>query len=159
MKMKRVLALLTAAVMIAGMCLILRNNISADEGMNPRWEGKAATWDPVEGATGYELSLYWRTWQTVFRETVTDCSFDFTEYLHAGFNYVFAVRWVKGEEFGEFESSDAIEIPGEPLPISVYYEPESNYVFWDPVEGAEYYDLWICDGERVQIQLIHQILS
>ena len=152
-----VTALIAALVIVCALFGILGPEVRAESSLNVRWEGKTAVWDPVEGADGYEITLYWRTWNTVFRETVTECSFDFTEYLHAGYNYTFAVRWIKGGEHGEFENSGSIEIPGEPLPISVRYEPESNYVFWDSVDGAEYYDLWVCDGEGVQIQLIHEI--
>lgn len=152
-----VTALIAALAVVCALFGILSPKVSAADSLNARWEGNVAAWDPEEGATGYEVMLYWRTWQTVFRGTVTDCSFDFTEYLHAGYLYSFAVRWVKGAEHGEFEGSDAIEIPGEPLPVNVHYEPESNYVYWDPVEGAEYYDLWVCDGEGVQIRLISYI--
>ena len=140
-----------AFVMLTATFTILSLRADAEGSLNPRWEGNQGVWDQKEGATGYEIILYWRTWQPVFRETVTDSSFDFTQYLHPGYNYSFAVRWIKDEEAGEFESVEKGDVPGEPVNITLYYEPESNYVYWEPVEGADYYDLWICDGERVAI--------
>ena len=151
MTVKKILAIMITFVILAATFTLLSFSASTEESLNPRWEENQGVWDQKEGATGYEIILYWCTWQPVLRETVTDSSFDFTQYLHPGYNYSFAVRWIKGEEAGDFESVEKGEIPGEPVNITLYYEPESNYVYWEPVEGAEYYDLWICDGEEVSI--------
>ncbi|MBO4326963.1 MAG: hypothetical protein J5950_06805 [Clostridia bacterium] len=155
---KKAVCILAAFVMIVGLASSLKFEVRAEGATNLHWEGNVAVWDPYEGATGYRLILYWRTWQPVFDEKVTECRFDFSEYLHPGYYYQFAVIWEKGSETGEPVSSPSIEVPGDPENINVRIQPLCNMVYWDELEGTDYYDLWVCDENGVQLDtLIHQI--
>jgi len=129
----------------------------AEDVTNLRWEGNVAAWDQVDGASGYEVLLFWNTWQEVCSVSVTDCRFDFSDYLHPGYSYCFNVRWVRDGEKGAFAISPDFDVPGEPETFKISVDAETNLVTWEEPEGAEYFDIWVCLADDSAYRMITDV--
>jgi hypothetical protein len=113
----------------------------------PLWIG----WKPLEGAVRYELEVRGKNFE--FRKKLPDRQLKWNRDLPPG-AYIFRLRGV-----------DAFGRPGEwaegptqvtlarvntfPVDMTSYKMGASIRLRWEPVEGAEKYQLWIWKGEKV----------
>ena len=123
--------------------------IGLDQVTNPHWDGKTARWDAVDGATGYNIYLYYDT-VNVTMDYVESTSLDYSDsiLLEKDREYRFAVMAVADGDKPNgplSELSDTIEGWFEFKDIQ-NVKIENGVLSWDPFEGAERYWLRLGDG-------------
>ncbi len=101
------------------------------------------TWDPVTGATGYEIEVY---------GTPVDTGTN-TQYIHEELNpntqHTYRVRAKNSSGFGKWSQVIAkTTLPGAPTNVVAAVEDTSITVTWDAVAGATAYDIEV-DGDLV----------
>ena len=129
---------------------------------NPRWDGRVARWDPVEGAVGYNVYLMAgdSTLETYYVENDTMLDFSDSIRLYAHSQYCFKVMAIAEGDAPNGELSDkSAEIEGwfEKHEIQNVTISEDGILTWDPYEGATRYwlryDNGACEPDDMRVDL------
>ncbi len=123
--------------------------IGLDEVKNPRWEGKTAVWDPVDGAAGYNVYLFSGD-NNVDVNYVEQTSYDFSDSIKlvAGNEYRFSVMAIaEGDKPNGTMSDFSGTIPGwfEYKDIQ-NVKIENGILSWDAFDGATRYWIRLSSG-------------
>ena len=107
-------------------------------------DGMVITWDPVEGATKYEVKVGSNTYEvTEARIDLVEKKFD----ASVGENYAIMVKAIAGAEGSSY--SQAVNVQYKTLDVNMSYK--ANKVFWTPVLGCTNFDVRVNGGEAVRI--------
>ncbi len=118
--------------------------IGLDAPANPRWEGKTAVWDAVNGAIEYEVYVYRSEGGAESSYRTEGTSYDFSDsiYFLTGTEYCFKVVAIGAEGVGDSEQSAASgNIDGwfTKTDIQNVTLSEDGILSWDPYDGATRY--------------------
>ena len=114
---------------------------------NPRWDGAKAVWDPVEYADNYGVELLKRDEESAENSLIVSnavyegTSFDFSEYLEVGNNYIFNV--IAYADYSDLEHTDSAEISSAyksftaVQPSLTGVSIDGSLLSFDPVPGCD----------------------
>ena len=142
-KTSKLLSILLALVMMAGLLPLGQVAYAASAVSNLRWDGNTARWDTDGSASQYRVVLDTDS-ITLKNDIVDTTSIDYSSYLLPGNTYDFRVAPIVGSEQQDFVTGPSKTIAGERGTITpVTVDVSSRTATWPSVSGADGYDVWV----------------
>ena len=142
-KTSKLLSILLALVMMAGLLPLGQVAYAASAVTNLRWDGNTARWDTDGSASQYRVVLETDS-ITLKNDIVDTTSIDYSSYLLPGNTYDFRVAPIVGSEQQDFVTGPSKTIAGERGTITpVTVDVSSRTAAWPSVSGADGYDVWV----------------